>query len=150
MNDRLYPQRPIIAASIAVFREGRVLLAARRDTADHPIFSLPGGLVEIGETLHDAALRELYEEVRVKARILAFVDHVEFIERDDTANVKRHFVVNAFVGQWVEGEATTGPEAPQVMWADPHALGGIATTKGLARIVEKAAALYLTHAVRHE
>jgi ADP-ribose pyrophosphatase YjhB (NUDIX family) len=141
MSDRLYPARPIIAASIAVFRDGKVLLAARKETAENPIYSLPGGLVETGETLHQAALRELMEEVGVEARIVGFVDHVEYIEHDDEKKVKRHFVVNAFVGEWVAGEATTGPEAPHVMWADPHALGGIATTKGLNSILDKALAI---------
>ena len=65
MSDRLYPARPIIAASIAVFREGKVLLAARKETAANPIYSLPGGLVETGETLREAALRELREETNV-------------------------------------------------------------------------------------
>lgn len=141
MSDRLYPARPIIAASIAVFRDGKVLLAARKETAANPIYSLPGGLVETGETLREAALRELMEEVGVEARILGFVDHVEYIEHDDEKKVKRHFVVNAFVGEWVAGEATTGPEAPHVMWADPDTLGGIAMTKGLNFILEKALAI---------
>ena len=138
MSDRLYPARPIIAASIAVFRDGKVLLAARKETAANPVYSFPGGLVETGETLREAALRELMEEVGVEARIIAFIDHVEYIERDDEKKVKRHFVVNAFVGEWVAGEATTGPEAPHVMWADPQSLGGIATTKGLSVILDKA------------
>ncbi|MEY4092492.1 MAG: hypothetical protein RLZZ496_1674 [Pseudomonadota bacterium] len=141
MSDRLYPNRPIIAASIAVFRGGKVLLAARKETASNPVFSLPGGLVEIGETLQEAALRELQEEVSVEARIIGFIDHAEFIERDADDKVKRHFVVNAFVGEWVSGEATTGPEAPHVMWVDPQALGGIATTKGLNIILDKAVAM---------
>ena len=148
MSDRLYPPRPIIAASIAVFREGRVLLAARKETADNPVYSLPGGVVELGETLHEAALRELQEEVQVHARILGFVDHVEFIERDEMARVKRHFVVNTFFGEWVAGEATTGPEAPHVMWTDPAATGGFAMTKGLGGILAKAAALYSQHKTR--
>jgi len=141
MSDRLYPARPIIAASIAVFRDGKVLLAARKETAANPIYSLPGGLVETGETLREVALRELMEEVGVEARIIGFIDHVEYIEHDDEKKVKRHFVVNAFVGEWVAGEATTGPEAPHVMWADPEALGGIATTKGLNVILDKALAI---------
>lgn len=141
MSDRLYPARPIIAASIAVFRDGKVLLAARKESAANPIYSLPGGLVETGETLREAALRELMEEVGVEACILGFVDHVEYIEHDDEKKVKRHFVVNAFVGEWVAGEATTGPEAPHVMWADPDTLGGIGTTKGLNVILEKALAI---------
>ncbi len=138
MTDRLYPQRPISAASIAVFRDGKVLLAARKETADNPVYSLPGGLVEIGETLEEAALRELMEEVGVEARITGFIDHLEYIERDEHDKIRRHFIVHAFVGHWVAGEATTGPEAPHVMWAEPRSLSGLATTKGLGAIVRKA------------
>jgi 8-oxo-dGTP diphosphatase len=141
MSDRLYPQRPLSAASIAVFRDGKVLLAARKETTVNPVFSLPGGLVEIGETLEDAALRELKEEVGVEARVTGFVDHLEYIERDDADTVRRHFIIHAFVGIWLSGEAMTGPEAPHVLWAEPDALGGLATTKGLGAIVRKAHAL---------
>ena len=141
MSSRLYPERPYIGASVAVFREGKVLLAARIGTVDAPVFSLPGGIVEVGETLEEAALRELMEEVGVKARIVGFAGHVEVIERDTEGKVKRHFVVNTFSAHWMEGEAVTGPEAPHVQWVDPHSLGGIATTKGLGSILQRAAAL---------
>jgi 8-oxo-dGTP diphosphatase len=141
MSDRLYPKRPISAASIAVFRDGKVLLAARKETADNPVFSLPGGLVELGETLEDTALRELKEEVGVEARIISFIDHLEYIERDETSKVRRHFIIHAFVGIWLSGEAITGPEAPHVLWVEPHALAGLATTKGLGAVVRKAHAL---------
>jgi len=143
MSDRLYPPRPLVGASVAVFREGKVLLAALGDTAHAPIFSLPGGLVEIGETLEAAALRELFEEVGVKARIKGFAGHVEVIDRDGDGRVRRHFVVNAFVGEWLEGEATTGREAPEVRWIYPDALGGMAVTKGLPAILTRAASLAL-------
>ena len=85
MNDRLYPARPILAASVAVFRDGRVLIARRARSPLRGLYSLPGGAVEVGETLRQAALRELAEEVGVAADILAFVDHVEPIAFDGPA-----------------------------------------------------------------
>ena len=141
MSDRLYPQRPLIGASVAVFREGKVLLAARFNTEHAPIYSLPGGLVEIGETLEEAALRELKEEVGISAHILGFAGHVEVIDRDENGKIRRHFVVHAFAAEWVEGEPLTGPEAPSIQWVDPHAIGGIAVTKGLGAILKRAASL---------
>jgi 8-oxo-dGTP diphosphatase len=141
MLDRLYPSRPISAASLAVFRDGKVLLAARKETAEHLVFSLPGGLVEIGETLEEAALRELREEVGISARIVGFAGHVEVIDRDGDGKVKRHFIVHAFAAEWLEGEAVTGPEAPYIQWVDPHVMGGIAVTKGLGAILKKAVTL---------
>lgn len=138
---RLYPAHPLIAASLAVFKDGKVLLAARKETAASPIFSLPGGLVEIGETLHAAAIREIYEETSVSARVLGFVDTHEIIESDPDGRTRRHFIIHTFYGEWVSGEAQTSLEAPHISWRDPHALGGIALTKGLQPILLKAAAL---------
>ena len=140
MDDRLYPARPILAASIAVFRDGRVLLARRGRAPMAGVYSLPGGAVEVGETLREAALRELKEEVGVEADILAFVDHVEPIAREGD-RVRAHFVVAAFVGRWRRGEARAGPEAEDVAWIDPAAIGDYPTTPSLPAIVAKAAAL---------
>jgi ADP-ribose pyrophosphatase YjhB (NUDIX family) len=142
-DPRLYPARPILAASVAVFRDdGRVLVAARTKPPGADVFSLPGGVVEIGETLQEAALRELDEEVGVRARILGFAGHVEVIERDDTGGVRRHFVVNAFAGAWIDGEPTTGPEAAEVRFVAVEDLRTLKTTPGLAGIVARARAVW--------
>jgi ADP-ribose pyrophosphatase YjhB (NUDIX family) len=141
MTNRLYPLQPLVGASVAIFKDGKVLLAARKETVDHPIFSLPGGLVEIGETLEEAAMREAIEEVGVTARIVGFAGHVEIIDHDKERRVRQHFIVNAFAAEWISGEAITSYEAPGVMWVDPFALGPIAVTKGLPNLVRKAAEL---------
>jgi 8-oxo-dGTP diphosphatase len=135
---RLYPERPILAASCAVFRAGKVLLASRTKPPAKALFSLPGGLVEPGERLEAAALRELAEEVGVSAAIAGFVGHVEVIESAAGA-VKRHYVIAAFAAHWLSGEGTTGPEAGAVVWVDPAAVATLATTDGLADIVAGAA-----------
>ena len=137
-DPRLYPQRPILAASVAVFRHGKVLLASRTAPPTDNLFSLPGGLVEVGEGLAEAALRELMEEVGVTARIVGFNAHVEIIERDEGGGVRRHFVVASFVGEWLAGEPRAGPEAGAVLWADPDDIGGLATTPQLAHILQGA------------
>ena len=136
---RLYPSRPLLAASVAVFRDRRVLLASRTKPPGDALFSLPGGLVEPGETLIEAALRELMEEVRVEARVIGFNQHVEVVERDDAGRVRRHFVVATFAALWVAGEPQCGPEAGAVLWADPDRLGGLALTRGLAPVLRAAA-----------
>lgn len=135
--------RPVLAASVAVFRpDGRVLLATRTQPPADRLWSLPGGKVEAGETLEEAALRELKEEVGVSARILAFNRHVEIFGRDPAGAVTHHFVVASFVGAWVEGEPKPGPEAGAVMWADPLQLGGLPTTRQLAEVLRSAHALF--------
>jgi 8-oxo-dGTP diphosphatase len=139
MSDpRLYPDRPFVAASVAVFRDGRVLLASRTAPPADSLFSLPGGVVEVGEMLADAALRELFEEVAVRARIIGFVDHSEIVQRDPDGRIKRHFLIACFAAEWLEGEGTPGPEAGAIIWADPDQLGGIPVTKGLGPMLKKA------------
>jgi ADP-ribose pyrophosphatase YjhB (NUDIX family) len=133
--------RPILAASIAVFREGRVLLAARARPPMDMLYSLPGGLVEPGERLADAAIRELQEEVGVTADLVGFVDHVEIIERDDHGRVRHHFVVCAHAGRWRSGEARTGAEARDVRWVREDEIPRLRTTPGLREVVRKAFAL---------
>ena len=140
MAERLYPTRPIVAASVAVFRAGRVLIARRARAPLAGLYALPGGVVELGETLRQAALRELAEEVGVAAEIVAFVDHVEPIHFDG-ARVREHYVIAAFVARWRAGEARVGAEADAVAWIDPGKIARWPTTPDLPAIIEKAAGL---------
>ena len=139
--DRLYPARPFLAASVAVFREGRVLVAARSRPPLDAVYSLPGGLVEPGETLAQAALRELREEVGVEADLIGFVAPVEFIERDDAGRVRHHFVICAHAARWIAGEPQAGDEALDVRWVSEAGAATLPTTPGLAGILRQAFAL---------
>lgn len=140
MNERLYPSRPVLAVSLAVFRDGRALVARRARAPLRGLYSLPGGVVEIGETLQEAALRELREEVGVEARIVAFNDHVQSIVRDE-CGVKAHYVIASFIGRWTAGEPQPSEEAEDVAWIDPTALGDLPVTPGLEAILARAAGL---------
>ena len=140
-DDRLYPARPFLAASVAVFRDGRVLVAARGRPPLDAVYSLPGGLVEPGETLGEAALRELREEVGVEAALIGFVAPVEYIERDAAGRARRHFVICAHAARWTAGEPQTGTEALDVRWIDEDEAAGLPTTPGLAGVLRRAFAL---------
>jgi 8-oxo-dGTP diphosphatase len=138
---RLYPSRPFLAASVAVFREGQVLLAARDRAPMQGVFTLPGGLVELGETLGDAALRELREEVGVEARLIGPVAPVEVIERDDDGRIRSHIVVVAHAARWIRGEPKTGPEAREIKWVTESEVADLSTTPGLDEILARAFAM---------
>ena len=137
-EDRLYPARPILAVSIAVFRQGLALVGRRARPPLKGCYSLPGGVVEVGETLVEAALRELYEEVGVEAEIIGFNRHVEPITREG-GRVKAHFVIASFVGRWRRGEAQVSEETDAVAWIEPEACGLLLTTPGLPEILAAAA-----------
>ncbi|MGA7385801.1 MAG: NUDIX hydrolase [Methylocella sp.] len=135
---RPYPRRPYLGVSVAVFRAGRVLLARRTKPPFAGAFSLPGGLVEAGETLAAAALRELREEVNVDARIVAFNRHVESIDRDSSGKIRHHYVIASFAGEWIAGEAKPGPEAGEAVWVEPSRLAGLDCTPQLVGVIEAA------------
>lgn len=137
-DDRTFPTRPHLAASVAVFREGRVLLAARGKPPGEGLFSLPGGQVETGETMGEAALRELHEEVGVMAKLIGLVAPVEVIERAADGRVKHHVVIAAHAARWVSGEPRTGPEAREIRWVTERDIADLPTTPGLAGILERA------------
>ena len=137
--------RPEVGVSTAVFRDGRVLLAQRAVGALAGLWSLPGGRVEFGERLEEAALRELQEEVAVEAEIVDFAGIVEVMPRREGPQF--HFLVVAFAAHWVAGEPQTGPEAADIRWADPMTLDGLPVTDDLHRIVARAAAQILPTSV---
>lgn len=136
------PAQPMLAASIAVFREGKVLLAQRGKAPAKGLYSLPGGRVEPGERMEEAVLRELSEEVGISARIIGFVDHVEHIEHGADGRLLAHAVICAFAGQWEAGEPRLSDEATALAWVDPLAPGALPMTKNLPAVLAKAGALF--------
>lgn len=128
----------MLAASVGVFREGRVLIAERLVEPAKGLFTFPGGRVELGETLAEAALRELKEETGVEARIVGFVDHVETVVRGADGAPTFHAVVCAFAALWVAGEPQTSDEIGRTVWARPEDVARWPTTRGLPAIVARA------------
>src|ERR1700728_10201 len=103
MNDRLFPDRPLLAGSAAGCRDGRVLIIPPARAPRLGNFSLPGGGVEVCETLAAALARELMEEVGIEAEIIAFNRHVEAIFHEGD-RIRTHFVIASFVARWTRGE----------------------------------------------
>lgn len=135
---RTFPARPFVGASIAVIRDGRVLLAARANEPMRGVWTLPGGLVEAGETLAEAALRELSEEVGLTAEVVGVLSPTEIIMRDGEGRARHHYVVHPHAALWRGGEAVAGPEALGVRWASLAEIAGLETTPGLLGTLREA------------
>jgi ADP-ribose pyrophosphatase YjhB (NUDIX family) len=137
-DQRTYPQRPFLAVSAAIIRDGKVLVVRRaRNPALH-LYTLPGGAVEAGETLMQAVTREVHEETSLEVEPIAFAGNREVIVRDAQGRVERHFVILCFAARWRSGEAVLNEELDDARWLDPAELSGLQTTEGLAEIVTAA------------
>ena len=138
-NARTYPTRPYLAVSAAIFRGGRVLIVRRARPPAHGLYTLPGGGVELGETLEEAIIREVREETRLAIAPLALVGFREAMARDAAGRVERHFVILPFAARWIAGEVALSEELAEAHWRKPDELAGLKTTDGLAQIVAAAA-----------
>jgi len=130
---RSYPARPFLAVSAAIVRDGKIFVV-RRDG----LFSLPGGVVEAGETLKEAVMREVSEETGIAIEPVALAGFRETIARDQADRVERHFVILCFAARWQAGEPALNEELSEARWLDPQELATLPTTPGLAEIVSTA------------
>ncbi len=137
-DDRTFPQRPILAVSAAIFRAGKVLLVRRARKPALGVYTLPGGVVEAGETLVEALHREVREETALDIESVALAGYREVIGRDANAGVERHFVILPFACRWLSGEARLNEELDDSRWLEPADIAGLKTTEGLLEIVEAA------------
>jgi 8-oxo-dGTP diphosphatase len=137
-DSREYPDRPILGVGGVVVYEGRVLLARRARAPLLNQWSIPGGKVESGETLHEAVRRELAEETSLDVRVLDLIEVVERIERDDAGRVKRHYVVLDYLCERITGEACAASDATEVAWAAPADLVRFSLTNAATRVIRRA------------
>jgi 8-oxo-dGTP diphosphatase len=134
-ESRTYPTRPYLAVSAAIFRDGRLLIVRRARPPANGLFTLPGGVVELGETLTEAVIREVREETGLQIEPLGLAGYREAIARDAAGRIERHFVILPFAARWVAGEISLNDELAEARWLKPSELSALETTEGLADIV---------------
>jgi 8-oxo-dGTP diphosphatase len=139
---RTYPTRPFLAVSAAIFRDGRVLIVRRARPPAHGLYTLPGGGVELGETLEQAVIREVREETALAIEPIGLAGFRQAIARDAAGRIERHFVILPFAARWIAGEVLLNEELAEAHWLAPQQLGALKTTEGLADIVAAAGAKF--------
>jgi ADP-ribose pyrophosphatase len=119
--DREYPGRPIASAHALVFRGDRVLLVKRAHPPSEGHWSVPGGAIELGETVRDAARREVLEEcgieIEIEIEMDRLVDVADRVVLDEGGRVRFHYVVIYLLARYVGGEARPGSDGLAVRWA---------------------------------
>lgn len=127
---RSYPPVPLLGVSVLCHNKDDVLLIKRSKPPYKGCWSLPGGLVDLGETLKAAAERELLEETGIRADLGAPVDTFDSIHKDADGRVSSHFVLVVFSGPYVSGSVKAADDAADAGWIPISGLDRLDTTPG--------------------
>jgi len=134
---REYPEHPMMGVGVVIRDKDKILLIQRGIGSSQGIWSVPGGLVELGEKVNDAAKREVKEETGLDVEIGDLIGIANIIQRDDEAKVKYHYVVADFLGKIVGGKLHPTVEAPDARWVKSEELVNYKLTGSLLPIFEK-------------
>jgi mutator protein MutT len=118
-NDRLYPSRPLVGVGAVVWDGGRVLLERRGQPPAQGSWAIPGGLVELGETVEDAVRREVQEECGIEIDVGPILGLFQPIERDAGGGIRYHFTIIDFLAYYRFGVLRSGDDAAEVRWVTP-------------------------------
>jgi len=113
---RRYPERPIVGVLAVVMRGDRALVARRANPPLPGRWGFPGGVLELGETVSEGAMRELEEETGVKAEARGPLTVIDTIDRDTEGRVRYHYTLVAVICHWQSGEGVAGDDADEVAW----------------------------------
>jgi 8-oxo-dGTP diphosphatase len=127
--------RPQIAVSAAIFRDDKILLVRRARSPAKGFYSLPGGRVEFGETLHAALHREVDEETSLKIEIVDLAGWREVVPGPTGGG---HYLIMSFAAHWIAREPVLNDELDDFRWLRPDALGDLKLTGGLQDIIRSA------------
>jgi 8-oxo-dGTP diphosphatase len=131
----LQPTFPQLAVSAAIFRNGKILLVRRARSPAKGFYSLPGGRVEFGETLHAALDREVGEETGLNIEIAGLAAWREVVPGSTGSG---HYLIMSFAARWVRGEVKLNDELDDHKWLAPDDLGGLKVTGGLEDVIQSA------------
>ncbi|MSO77624.1 MAG: NUDIX domain-containing protein [Alphaproteobacteria bacterium] len=116
MSDRNYPDRPYVGVGVVVLHADQVLLVRRGKPPRAGAWSIPGGAQNVGETVRDAAKREVFEETGVEVELFDLLDVVDTIRHDGEGRVQFHFTLVDFLGEWRSGALLAGDDAADCRW----------------------------------
>jgi 8-oxo-dGTP diphosphatase len=129
------PSHPQLAVSAAIFRAGRILLVRRARAPAEGFYSLPGGRVEFGESLHAAVHREVAEETALKIEIIDLAGYREALPATTGGG---HYLIMSFAARWIAGDPVLNDELDDFRWLAPDGLGDLKLTTGLWEIIQSA------------
>jgi len=139
-TSREYPSHPIPGVAAIIFKDSKILLVKRGKEPNKGRWGLPGGVVELGETVEEAIRREIREETRLKIKPIRLVTIFNSIYRDEQGRVRYHYVLFEYLCEYLGGELVAGSDAPEARWVGLHELRSADMLDFTRRFVEGIAA----------
>jgi len=113
---REYPAFPIPGVAAVTINKGKVLLVIRGKSPNLGKWGIPGGVVEVGETVEEAVVREVYEETNIVVKPIKLITIFDSIGRDSEGKVRIHYVLLEYLCEYVSGEVKAASDAPDAKW----------------------------------
>ena len=136
-DNRQYPERPIVGVGAVIVHDGKVVLIRRKYEPLKGHWSLPGGMVEIGEALEAALAREMLEETGLVVDVGPVIEVFDRITRDEQKRVRYHFVLIDYLCWLRSGTLGAGSDVDAAIWADPAALEGYSLTDKATAVIQR-------------
>jgi len=131
-----YPGNPRVAVGAVVFKDERVLLVRRGQAPAENQWAIPGGSVKLGETLQEAAEREILEETGVHVRAAKPIYTFDVIERDGEGKVRFHYVIVDLAAYYVAGDPCAGDDAIEARWVSAEEIRGLVVSSPTVKLLE--------------
>jgi 8-oxo-dGTP diphosphatase len=147
-GNREYPDRPVVGVGGVIIYDGRALLVRRGRPPLEGQWSIPGGMLEAGETLVLGVRRELLEETGIEVKVLELIEVFERINLDGEGKARYHYVVLDYLCEAIRGEAQAGSDVTDVAWAAPTELAQYGLTETAIRVILKAFEISHEHSRR--
>jgi ADP-ribose pyrophosphatase len=138
MSKREYPDRPVVGIGAVVIRDGRVLLIRRGVAPGRGLWAVPGGSLELGETLQQGAEREILEETGITIRAREPIYAFDFFERDPDGRIRFHFVIVDLAADYIRGDVKGADDALEARWLAPGDLDHLPVSKNTLKLLRAA------------
>ena len=136
MSRREYPDRPVVGVGAVVIRDGKILLVKRGVAPSKGLWAIPGGSLELGETLQQAAEREILEETGVTIRAREPIYAFDFFERNEDGRIRFHFVIVDVAADYISGDVKGADDALDARWLAPADLDHLPVSQNTIRLLQ--------------
>jgi ADP-ribose pyrophosphatase len=136
MSKREYPDRPVVGVGAVVILNGKVLMIKRGVSPSRGLWAVPGGSLELGETLQQGAEREILEETGITIRAREPVCAFDFFEMDPDGRIRFHFVIVDLAADYIRGDVKGADDALEARWLAPGDLDRLPVSKNTLKLLQ--------------